>query len=1119
MLVGLEVTIESVMQRVNSRGLAMGPLQGHGGYSADLGSTPEHSGYHQVVIGENVADNRWHHVVVAQNKKAVTVMLDKEAKSMVSPGLFHRLDLDIVLYAGGINKVEQRKHQAWVPETRNFKGCLANVVFRARNILHSAKFNLVKTITHGDVPFQCISQVYAPMSFTTSNSKISFRRPGANAVDTMVSMKLRTFEGSGMIAAMSTTRGHVTLANVNGRTYLNVTFSKLIGPEQKVFVTTTAAGHQISDGDWHDVEMRVEKKKNAVTLIVDGDVKTYTFARHFELSRELGPFNEVVKIGGPSIRHPGFVGCVQNLTIDGQLVTLANLKPTQFNGITNKCLPKDLCFPNPCLNAGNCTQNHGEFTCKCQKSLFKGRICETSIFKRTCDEIMKSGKTRSGIYRISPNGIDSFDVYCKMDHELGAATIIHQTLNPNTLVVSAARQGMLYKHEMRYKLGKQSAIEVTDASMKCRQFIRYNCFQSKLLDSVRRYRSEHTRGGRWVSRNGIIQTYWGGATPGSKVCACGMPGKRACADHHLDCNCDMGDQHWRKDQGYLEDKDSLPVTSVQFSVDQQQGPTQRSFFTVGDLECFGTAPLPTTTPPPTTQTTTRLTTPVPTTTLTGTNASYIKSVRSNDVGNHLPTRFVDDFPTQITTVEANNSSLNNSFAASHVNEQDDIFPRPYLITIVVIGTVLCILLVTLVGILFKAKVSGLLFRKSCPPKPRVEIEEYDQRSSVISSDWEFRIGTSFPTSTPDESTTTSEEDMRVRTLEDIRGRRRYGRLGAWGSRTASAPTLGGRIRNSRVSINDRRSSSRHSGLFSRDGLSCNNRDDASSQPYETSSDSSKYTMKSTTNTSNSNSSRFSTCTEPGTASDCESVKNNMDDCQAEPAMAKNKRAERECDQQRVNLQQGTTNGTLLPEGKQALITSTSQKQVTDWKANANGSAPDSYMRVNGFSLPYPTSTGGNTPHDSQRQIYPQIQVNNYAQRPHIRRIPQPVNHSEYGTHLQLINPANRCYYPSQVNRFIPVGKRQFASDSIPFVQQTIQEVDVAEEEMDIETNLIDDDVTSSSRRVSNGTVHGNGFCHHDSLNSDYNEESRSGEGLALLRKKIIEKATSFDDEPEALNQV
>lgn len=401
----------------------------HDSYSADLGSIGEESGYHQVIVGKNVADNKWHDVVIIQNGKKVTVMLDKETKSMVAPGPFHRLDLDIMLYVGGIDRIEQRKLRVWTPETKNYKGCLANVMFRSRDILHSAKFNLLNTKTRGHVPFQCISQSYAPMSFADSNSKILLERE-AGTEETTLSARIRTFEANGIIATMATTNGHVTLAVINGKVSFNITFNHLIGPEKKVSISTGS----IDDGDWHSVKIRIEKKQNSMILQVDQAIKTFVFQRHFKLTRELGKFTKSLRLGGPSISLPGFVGCLQNIHLDGKNVTRESLKPAQMIGITNSCIPKDLCFPNPCLNGGNCSQDHGQFSCKCPKNLFKGEHCERSIYKRTCDEIKKSGRTRNGTYRISPNGVDSFNVYCNMNHKLGAATIIRHTLPPNMRV-------------------------------------------------------------------------------------------------------------------------------------------------------------------------------------------------------------------------------------------------------------------------------------------------------------------------------------------------------------------------------------------------------------------------------------------------------------------------------------------------------------------------------------------------------------------------------------------------------------------------------------------------------------------------------------------------------------
>lgn len=471
-----------------------------------------------------MADNKWHHVVIVQNEKKVTLMLDNQRKSLVAPGPFTRLDLDIFLYVGGINKAEQKKHGTWITATKKFKGCLSNVMFRSRDILHSAKFNLLDTVTNGEVQFHCMPEVYSPMSFLNSNSKILLERKRI-VQDTLLSITLRTFEANGILATMPTSNGHVTLTIIGGKAFLSIAFDHLIGPERKV---TVSAG-KLDDGDWHHVKFSIDTKSNAASLKVDNDTKTFSFQRHFVLSRELGSFTKTVRLGGPSIRHPGFVGCVRSIHFDGKNITWESLQPSRLTGISRSCTPKDLCFPNPCLNSGSCSQDHGEFYCKCQKSLFKGKLCEHSIYKRTCEEVYKSGKKTSKTYKISPNGVDSFNVFCDMKHKLGPATVVRHTLPSSSRVAARQPSGSQYIYKVEYATGKESAVEVADASLSCRQFIRYDCFESKLLDSLRRYSSEHTRGGRWVSRNGVIQTYWGGAAPGSKVCGCGMPDKRNCA--------------------------------------------------------------------------------------------------------------------------------------------------------------------------------------------------------------------------------------------------------------------------------------------------------------------------------------------------------------------------------------------------------------------------------------------------------------------------------------------------------------------------------------------------------------------------------------------------------------
>ena len=61
----------------------------------------------------------------------------------------------------------------------------------------------------------------------------------------------------------------------------------------------------------------------------------------------------------------------------------------------------------------------------------------------------------------------------------------------------------------------------------------------------------------WVSRNSPKMKYWGGASPGSVKCACGMT--NSCAS-----NCDMNDCVWRENSGLLTKKTHLPVKQLRF---------------------------------------------------------------------------------------------------------------------------------------------------------------------------------------------------------------------------------------------------------------------------------------------------------------------------------------------------------------------------------------------------------------------------------------------------------------------------------------------------------------------------------------------------------------------------
>ena len=113
-------------------------------------------------------------------------------------------------------------------------------------------------------------------------------------------------------------------------------------------------------------------------------------------------------------------------------------------------------------------------------------------------------------------------------------------------------------------------------SSQCEQFIKYDCYNSNLGLSK--------QVSWWVSRDSSKMTYWGGASPGSGKCACGMT--NSCAYSNLDCNCDKVDNVWRTDSGLLTDKTKLPVKQLYFG---DLGRTQEGYCTLGKLKCHGMA--------------------------------------------------------------------------------------------------------------------------------------------------------------------------------------------------------------------------------------------------------------------------------------------------------------------------------------------------------------------------------------------------------------------------------------------------------------------------------------------------------------------------------------------------
>ena len=157
-------------------------------------------------------------------------------------------------------------------------------------------------------------------------------------------------------------------------------------------------------------------------------------------------------------------------------------------------------------------------------------------------------------------------------------TVISHDSESRTTVDGYEGQGS-YSRDIYYTGASLSQLAgLTSVSSHCEQFIKYECYRS-----VFGYRANPYAW--WVSRDSTKMTYWGGASPGSGKCACGM--NNTCANPNKGCNCDKNDNVRRKDSGLLTDKTRLPVKQLRFG--DTGGNNEKGYHTLGKFKCYGIA--------------------------------------------------------------------------------------------------------------------------------------------------------------------------------------------------------------------------------------------------------------------------------------------------------------------------------------------------------------------------------------------------------------------------------------------------------------------------------------------------------------------------------------------------
>ena len=203
---------------------------------------------------------------------------------------------------------------------------------------------------------------------------------------------------------------------------------------------------------------------------------------------------------------------------------------------------------------------------------------------KSCSELKNLDSTvKQGNYAIDPDGeggLEPFIVYCDLTNKNGVGVTVISHDSENRTLVDGYEAAGSYSRDIHYKGASLSQLaSLTKVSAHCEQFIKYECTASVLFTN-----ENNVASGWWVSRDSTKMTYWGGASPDSGKCACGM--NNTCAIPNYGCNCDVNDFVWREDSGLLTDKTHLPVKQLGFG--DTGSSFEQGYHTLGKLRCYGT---------------------------------------------------------------------------------------------------------------------------------------------------------------------------------------------------------------------------------------------------------------------------------------------------------------------------------------------------------------------------------------------------------------------------------------------------------------------------------------------------------------------------------------------------
>ena len=340
-------------------------------YAADYGLKYDSygevtSGFHELFIGQRLADNQWHNIDLIHNteKHKVTIKVDnlKETEYDVSRTIPQRdvaFSLEYV-HTGGMKFVGKTSTKESLAQ-KGIDGCFRKTKYNGKSVIDGAHVTLINA-KNTVCPLQSFFNL---VDFPFKQSFLSYNYTGSNMA---VSFAFKTRQVNQIVFET----GHNILPDIKirinqaGRVFAQFGNSNL---------SSEVSG--ANDGYWHRTNFLWSSlPPYKMALTVDGKTASMGMKNGFPSV----DFVEKIFFGKE------FQGCLADLVVSGKKLVPSDFDKygpsAKWEPTFGNCAQVEFCVPNPCLHGGKCKEisstkelSHGSFECDCSNTGYHGSVC------------------------------------------------------------------------------------------------------------------------------------------------------------------------------------------------------------------------------------------------------------------------------------------------------------------------------------------------------------------------------------------------------------------------------------------------------------------------------------------------------------------------------------------------------------------------------------------------------------------------------------------------------------------------------------------------------------------------------------------------------------------------